>query len=96
MLRCASLTALPAALVYQQIEALGQAFPVLALTPAVVLEAVRGVRDHRLSYYDAQVWAVARLGQVPVVLSEDFSPGSVLEGVAFVDPFAREFDVSTL
>jgi predicted nucleic acid-binding protein len=39
-----------------------------------------------LSYYDAQIWAVARLGQVAVVLSEDFNPGAVLDGVAFTNP----------
>ena len=30
------------------------AFPVLVLTGSVVLEALRGVREHMLSYYDAQ------------------------------------------
>jgi predicted nucleic acid-binding protein len=45
--------------VHAQIERLTRMFPVLPLTPAVVMEAVRGVRDHHLSYYDAQIWAVA-------------------------------------
>ena len=83
---------MPTALLYRQLEALERAFPVLPLTAAVVLEAVRGVRAHRLSYYDAQVWAVAKLGQIPFILSEDFDAGSVLEGVAFLNPFARDFD----
>jgi predicted nucleic acid-binding protein len=83
-------------LLYTQVEALERAFPVLPLTPAVVLEAIRAVRERKLSYYDAQVWAVAKLGQIPVLLSEDFDSGSVLEGVTFVDPFALEFDVSSL
>ena len=30
--------------------------------------------------------AVARLGQVGVVLSEDFNPGAVLDGVSFTNP----------
>ena len=51
------------------------AFPLLPLTGPVVLEALRGVREHMLSYHDAQIWAVARLGQVAVVLSEDFKAG---------------------
>jgi predicted nucleic acid-binding protein len=33
-----------------------------------------------LSYYDAQIWAVARLGQVAVILSEDFNPGRYSTG----------------
>ena len=39
----------------------------------VMLEALREVRDHQLSYYDAQIWAAARLNQVPVIFSEDFN-----------------------
>jgi predicted nucleic acid-binding protein len=69
-----------------EVERLMQAFPVLPLTAPVVLEALRGVTQHRLSYYDAQVWATARLYQVPLVLSEDFPTGAVLEGVRFLNP----------
>jgi len=75
----------------QQVESFSQALPVLDLTPAIVLEATRGVRDHRLPYYDAQIWAAARLNQVPVIFSEDFASGSTLEGVRFVNPFAPDF-----
>ena len=80
----------------REVERLLLAFPVLPLTGPVVLEALRGVRDHGLSYYDAQIWAIARLGQVGVVLSEDFSPGAVLEGVRFVNPLDPAFDPSSL
>ena len=80
----------------REVERLLLAFPVLPLTGPVVLEALRGVRDHGLSYYDAQIWAVARLGQVGVVLSEDFNPGAVLEGVRFVNPLDQAFDPSSL
>lgn len=72
--------------VEREIERLMLAFPVLPLTAPVVLEALRGVTQHRLSYYDAQVWATARLYQVPLVLSEDFPTGAVLEGVRFLNP----------
>jgi predicted nucleic acid-binding protein len=79
-----------------QVAELAQAWPVLPVTAMVVLEAVRGVLQHGLPYWDAQVWATARLNQIPVVLSEDFSDGRVLEGVAFRDPFARGFDLAAL
>jgi len=75
----------------QQVERLMLSFPIFDLTPMVVLEALRGVRDHHLSYYDAQVWAAARLNQVPVIFSEDFNPNATLEGVRFVNPFASDF-----
>lgn len=79
-----------------RIDAYERAFPVLPLTVAVVREAVRGVRDHQLAYYDAQLWAAARLSQIPVIVSEDFNSGSRIEGVAFVNPFAPDFDVRRL
>lgn len=79
-----------------EVDRLLVAFPVLPLTGAVVLEAVRGVRDHTLSYYDAQIWAAARLGQVGAVLSEDFNPGATLDGVAFINPLDPDFDLADL
>jgi predicted nucleic acid-binding protein len=45
----------------------------------------------RRNYYDAQIWAVARLNQVGVVFSEDFQDGQTLEGVCFVNPFSPNF-----
>ena len=74
-----------------QVERFAQAYTVFDLTPTVVLEAARGVRDHQLSYYDAQLWATARLNQVPVIFSEDFGSRTSLEGVWFVNPFADAF-----
>jgi predicted nucleic acid-binding protein len=82
--------------VQREVERLMLAFPVLPLTGPVVLEALRGVREHLLSHYEAQIWAVARLGQVAVVLSADFNPGAVLDGVSFTNPLDPAFDVAVL
>lgn len=71
------------------VDAFRRAFPVLPLTGAVVEEALRGVRTYQLNYYDAQIWAVAHLAQASTVLTEDFNTGARIEGVAFVDPFAK-------
>jgi predicted nucleic acid-binding protein len=75
-----------------QVERFMRVFPVYPLTPMIVIEAVRGVRDHKLSYYDAQIWAAARLNQIPIVFSEDFHHG-MLEGVRFVNPFDADFTI---
>jgi predicted nucleic acid-binding protein len=80
----------------REVERLFAAFPVLPLTAPVIGEALRGVGEHGFSYYDAQVWATARLGQVPVILSEDFNPGATVEGVLFEDPFSSGFDLAAL
>lgn len=70
------------------VDAFRRSFPVLPLTAAVVEEALRGVQTHGMSYFDAQIWAVAHLAQASTVLTEDFNTGSRIEGVTFVDPFA--------
>ena len=76
---------------YQRIQNYIRSWPVLGISEMVVLEAVRGVRDHQFSFWDAQVWAAARLNQIPVVFSEDFNTGSIIEGISFVNPFSADF-----
>jgi len=73
-----------------------QTWHIFDLTTPIVLEAARGLRQYGLSYYDAQIWATARLNQVSLILSEDFQDGLVLEGVKFINPFSAEFDLLTL
>jgi len=79
-----------------QLDRLCASWPVLDITARVVAEAAAGVRDHRFSYWDAQIWATARLNQVPVVLSEDFADGSRVGGVRFVNPLRPGFEASSL
>ncbi|MGH7381128.1 MAG: PIN domain-containing protein [Candidatus Methylomirabilales bacterium] len=66
------------------------------LTELVVLEAVRAVRRHRLAYWDSLIWATAKLNGVPNVLSEDFSDGTLVEGVRFLNPFVEAFNLAWL
>lgn len=84
---------LTSAQAYEQVALFAEIWKVFDLTPQIVLEAARGVRDHQLSYYDAQVWASARLNQVTVIFSEDFQDGQTLEGVRFVNPFSDKFKI---
>jgi predicted nucleic acid-binding protein len=69
------------------------AFPTIPLTPTIILEALRGTREHLVSYYDAQIWACAKLNQIPIIFSEDFQDGQTLEGVRFVNPFVETFEL---
>jgi predicted nucleic acid-binding protein len=82
--------------IYRQVEDLSQAFAVVPLSEWMVLEAVRGVDAHGLSYCDAQIWAAARLHQIPTVLTEDFASDATLEGVTFMNPFAETFSIADL
>lgn len=74
-----------------QVNLFTRIWPVSDLTPPIVLEAARGVRDYQMSFYDAQIWATARLNQIPTIFSEDFNVGATLEGIQFINPFASEF-----
>jgi len=78
-----------------QVDRLARAWPVLPLTAIIVLEATRGVHQHKLAYWDAQLWATARLNQIPVIFSEDFQSGGTIEGVKFINPLASDFNLET-
>ena len=82
---------LPIDAALQEVSRFLQSWLVLDVTAGVVQEAVRGVRQHRLNYWDAQIWAVASIHRIPVLLSEDFSHGAVIEGVRFVNPLRPGF-----
>jgi predicted nucleic acid-binding protein len=74
-------------------ERWARTFPVCDTTLRVVLEALRATVRYQMPYYDAQVWAVARVNRIPLVLSEDFADGAIIEGVRFANPFAAGFDL---
>ena len=79
---------------YDQVSLLASTWPVLSVTPLISIEAARGARDHRLPFWDAQLWATARLNQVALVFSEDFADGHLIDGVRFRNPFAAAFDLT--
>jgi len=68
---------------------------ILDITGAIVLEAIRGARAYQMTYWDAQIWASAKMNQIPIVLSEDFGDGVIIEGVRFVNPFGSDFKLES-
>lgn len=72
---------------------MAESWPVLAVTPEVTLDAVRGSVEHGMQFWDAQLWATARAHGVRLVLSEDFTDGGEIEGVRFANPFADGFEL---
>jgi predicted nucleic acid-binding protein len=78
------------------VEGFCNSFRVCEVGPAVVLEAMRAARDHSISYWDAQVWATAKLNQIPCVLTEDIPGRDSLEGIRFLNPLQEGFDISLL
>jgi len=87
---------MPAREALLQLERFSRLWRILELTPAVVLEGCRIASAHSVSVWDSLIWAVAKLNQVPYVLTEDMQHGLFLEGVAFQNPFAPEFDTALL
>ena len=69
---------------------------VLPLTQAAALDGMRACEQYSMSFWDSLIWAVAKEGGVPYLLSEDFEDGRVIEGVEFVNPFTSSFDISRL
>lgn len=78
---------------YERIQNYLLSWEIQDMTGPIVLEAVRGVRMYKMAYWDAQIWATARLHQIPVIFTEDFNIGSVIEGVSFVNPLASDFEL---
>jgi len=76
-----------------QVGRLARSLPVLPVTTFVVLEALRGVQAYRFAFWDAQIWAAARMSQISLVLSEDFNSGAAIEGVRFENPFQPGFEL---
>jgi predicted nucleic acid-binding protein len=69
-------------------------FTVFDVTLKIAMNAIDGVRLHQLPYYDAQLWATARLNQVGTIFSEDFQHGRSIEGVQFLNPLLPGFDLT--
>jgi predicted nucleic acid-binding protein len=66
---------------------------VLNVTRLITLEALRGVETYSFGFWDAQVWATARLNQISEIYSEDFNVGAVIEGVRFTNPLLEDFHI---
>ena len=74
----------------EAVQRLGALFEVAAGSPEDLREAILAVEEHRLSFWDATLWAAARRSGCAAILTEDFRDGQELGGVRFVNPFRPE------
>lgn len=65
-------------------------FQVTAADDAALADAMDAVEEHRLSFWDAMLWAAARQAGCAAILSEDMQDGRRLSGVEFINPFAAD------
>ena len=59
---------------------------VFPVTVEAILHAAWGASEFQMSFWDAQLWAVARLNRLAFILTEDFQDGAVIGGVRYVNP----------
>jgi predicted nucleic acid-binding protein len=71
----------------QLVTAWSAAMAVEAARPEDLDAAMRAVREHGLSFWDAMLWATVRRVGVRLLISEDFQDGRSIEGVRIVNPF---------
>lgn len=64
------------------------AVPIVAADEACLVDAMDAVARHRLSFWDAMLWATAKRAGCRLLLSEDGDDGRLLGGVTLVNPFA--------
>ena len=67
-----------------------EVFPVVSANDVALVDAIGGVEEHRLSFWDAMLWATARQSGSSTILSEDMQDGRRLGGVEFINPFAPD------
>jgi predicted nucleic acid-binding protein len=59
---------------------------VVPLTQETTLAALEAVPKYSMHFWDALIWAAARMQGVTTIYTEDFQHGREIEGVTFVNP----------
>ena len=65
-------------------------FQVTSADDSALVNAMGAVEEHRMSFWDAMLWAAVRQAGCSAILSEDMQHGRRLGGVEFVNPFAAD------
>jgi predicted nucleic acid-binding protein len=73
-----------------------RSWPVMEPTVRTYLDAVRGVVEHQMAFWDAMIWASARENGISYVLTEDQEHGRLIEDVRYINPFVDRFELERL
>ena len=63
-------------------------FQIVSADASVLVESTEAVGEHRLSFWDAMIWATARRNGCSALVSEDIQDGRRISGVEIINPFA--------
>ncbi len=70
-------------------------YELIVLDALTTAEALRACDRYRLDYFDAQIWAAARMSGCDIILTED-THGDEIEGVRYVNPFEPGFELESM
>jgi len=73
-----------------------RSWTVYEVKPQHISDALRAVRQYRLSFFDSIIWATAKQNNIPYLLSEDGQTGRWIEGVQMLNPLDPAFDLNFL
>lgn len=65
-------------------------FQVASADTVALVDAMDAVAEHRLSFWDAMLWATARQSGCSAILTEDMQDGRRLGGVEVINPFTAD------
>lgn len=65
-------------------------FPIVESHSSTLLIALKAVEKHKLSFWDAMLWATAKEAQCSLLLSEDFQTNSNFGGVYIKNPLLSD------
>lgn len=65
-------------------------FHVVSADDIALVDAMDACEEHRLSFWDAMLWATARQAGCAAIISEDMQDGRRLSGVEFINPFGAD------
>ena len=65
-------------------------FHVTSADDTAFVDPMDAAEEHRLSFWDAMLWATARQIGCSAILSEGMQEGRRLSGVEFINPFAAD------
>ena len=65
-------------------------FQVASADTVALVDAMDAVAEHRLSFWDAMLWATVRQSGCSAILTEDMQDGRRLGGVEVINPFTAD------
>ena len=74
--------------IHNTVKLYSKLMTVYLVEPKHTLKAIEATKKYRMSFWDAQIWAVAVSNRIPEILTEDGPVKQTIEGVTWRNPFA--------